>query len=153
MNRCAEKVLRGPLLLRLCVDHKNGEDIGGRIYYKGAEEPVTFCSTAQMFRAVDRLCDEAGGPQSDVVSRTFHEGDFPKAIEKVELDMQQLSDMRENNGGEATFVIHIKYRQNATWQGKVTWAERNKSCDFRSALELLKLIDSALDEEEALSAE
>ena len=29
------------------------------------------------------------------------------------------------------------------------WAEAGKSCNFRSALELLKLIDGALDEAEA----
>lgn len=31
-----------------------------------------------------------------------------------------------------------------TWQGKVTWAEKNRSQYFRSALELLKLMDRAL---------
>lgn len=54
----------------------------------------------------------------------------------------------ENRGDEATFVVHIKYRQNATWQGRVTWADKKQSMNFRSALELLKLIDSALDEDE-----
>ena len=42
----------------------------------------------------------------------------------------------------ATFIVRIQYRQNASWQGQVTWAEENKTASFRSALELLKLIDS-----------
>ena len=41
-----------------------------------------------------------------------------------------------------TFVVHIISQENATWQGQVTWAEKNKTVPFRSALELLKLIDS-----------
>ena len=44
-------------------------------------------------------------------------------------------------------MVQIQYRQHATWQGKVLWAEKNETKQFRSALELLKLIDSALDEE------
>ena len=42
----------------------------------------------------------------------------------------------------------VRYRQNATWQGDVIWAEKNERQSFRSALELLKLIDSALDSKE-----
>lgn len=44
-------------------------------------------------------------------------------------------------------------RQNATWQGSVTWVDKKEKQQFRSALELLKLIESALDEEEGGSHE
>lgn len=47
----------------------------------------------------------------------------------------------------ATFVVKIENRQNATWQGSITWAEKRKTMCFRSALELLKMIDGALDED------
>lgn len=45
-----------------------------------------------------------------------------------------------------TFVVQIMDSQNATWQGTVTWTEGKQSKPFRSALELLKLIDSSLEE-------
>lgn len=45
-----------------------------------------------------------------------------------------------------TFVVQILDSQNATWQGTVTWTEGKRSRPFRSALELLKLIDSSLEE-------
>ena len=48
-----------------------------------------------------------------------------------------------------TFLVNILYRQNATWQGRVLWAEEGKTYSFRSALELLKLIDGALEENQA----
>ena len=47
--------------------------------------------------------------------------------------------------GAGTFVVKILDRQNATWQGQVTWAEKKQTLYFRSALELLKLIDSTID--------
>ncbi|KUJ24914.1 hypothetical protein AR437_03050 [Christensenella hongkongensis] len=51
-------------------------------------------------------------------------------------------------GKKATFIVQIQYRQNATWQGQVVWSEKNEKKKFRSALELIKLIDSATAESE-----
>lgn len=46
---------------------------------------------------------------------------------------------------EETFIIKIHGRENSTWQGKICWVEKQEEQYFRSALELLKLIDGALD--------
>jgi hypothetical protein len=46
----------------------------------------------------------------------------------------------------ATFELEILFRQNASWQGNVIYAEQNLSSSFRSLLELLSLIDSVLIE-------
>lgn len=48
-----------------------------------------------------------------------------------------------NSRKKGTFIIKVDYCENETWQGRVTWAEENKTEHFRSALELLKLIDGA----------
>ena len=45
-----------------------------------------------------------------------------------------------------TFIVKIDHCENETWQGRVTWAEENKCEHFRSALELIKLIDGAMKE-------
>ena len=55
--------------------------------------------------------------------------------------------MQEERGKEGTFIVQVQCRQNATWQGQVIWAEENRKEHFRSALELIKLIDSAMDEQ------
>ena len=43
------------------------------------------------------------------------------------------------------FVIQIDHCENATWQGSILWTEKNVTQQFRSALELLKLVDSAVE--------
>ena len=43
-----------------------------------------------------------------------------------------------------TFLVKVDYCQNNTWQGRVIWAEENRVEHFRSALELIKLIDGAM---------
>ena len=47
---------------------------------------------------------------------------------------------------QGTFIVKILNQQNSTWQGTITWVEEQRTQNFRSALELLKLIDGALDE-------
>lgn len=44
-----------------------------------------------------------------------------------------------------TFIIKVMDQQNATWQGSVTWVDEQREKYFRSTLELLKLIDGALE--------
>ncbi len=55
--------------------------------------------------------------------------------------MQNKSNIRNSE----TFVIRIYGQENATWQGEVQWTAVQKKQSFRSALELMKLIDSALE--------
>lgn len=43
-----------------------------------------------------------------------------------------------------TFIVRIMDYENVTWQGELVWAEKEKTQKFRSTLELLKLIDSAV---------
>ena len=47
-------------------------------------------------------------------------------------------------GNLATFAVRIMFRRNSSWQGSVTWMEGDQQENFRSVLELLLLIDSAL---------
>lgn len=57
---------------------------------------------------------------------------------------QMETDMNKKQKKTDTFLIKIMDQQNGTWQGSVTWIEEQSEQQFRSALELLKLIDGAL---------
>lgn len=48
---------------------------------------------------------------------------------------------------KSTFIVQILNAQNDSWQGTVTWTEKKETMPFRSALELLQLIDSALKDD------
>ena len=45
---------------------------------------------------------------------------------------------------EETFVIRIHDCQNSTWQGSILWAERQERKCFRSTLEMISLIEEAV---------
>ena len=46
-----------------------------------------------------------------------------------------------------TFVVHVTSRENSTWQGQVTWLDERETRSFRSMLELIKLMDAAMEED------
>ncbi|WP_294552986.1 hypothetical protein [uncultured Pseudoflavonifractor sp.] len=56
--------------------------------------------------------------------------------------------MRQHNAGYSGFLIHIEGTENATWQGTVTIVDTGKREPFRSALELIRLMDRAETEKE-----
>ncbi|RJE47617.1 MULTISPECIES: hypothetical protein [unclassified Dehalobacter] len=51
----------------------------------------------------------------------------------------------ESSNTEASFLIRIQYRQNASWQGTIQWLEEKKTKQFRSELEMMMLINEAAD--------
>lgn len=43
-----------------------------------------------------------------------------------------------------TFIVQILYQQNNTWQGTIKWVDAERTEHFRSALEMIRLMDDAL---------
>ena len=50
---------------------------------------------------------------------------------------------------KGTFIVRIISQENATWQGQVTWLDRDQTETFRSMLELIRLIDGAVERNDA----
>lgn len=58
--------------------------------------------------------------------------------------------MNGNKKPANTFIVKILDQQNASWQGNITWVEENREQYFRSTLELLKMIDGALEKQDSV---
>ena len=58
--------------------------------------------------------------------------------------MQETKEKQNTNTSENSFLVSIKYRQNSSWQGTVQWVETGKIQNFKSCLELVRLIDMAV---------
>lgn len=120
--------------IRLCVDSYNEGVMKGRYYMQA--DGGEFESVVQFLSDVETVFDEMNFPQAYTAKRSFSpsaahcrgEGPGPGA----------------QTGKAATFVIRILFRQHTSWQGSVTWVEEDREQPFRSVLELILLIDSAL---------
>ena len=52
---------------------------------------------------------------------------------------------------KGTFILEINDTQNQSWQGQIEWVQGRKKENFRSLMELLRLIDSVVGDEEKRS--
>jgi len=142
--------LYAPNLICICLDRAENGDYAGHIWHQYQDEPIEYKNTIELIREMDALYDQWNFPQRSTEHWTFiNENDKTRRTEKKgagqQMDTRRIQDKK---GDKGTFIVHVKYRQNSTWQGEVIWAERKQKQYFRSALELLKLVDSALDEAE-----
>lgn len=123
----------------VCVDDYQDRILRGRLYNPYFSEGSSFQSLMEFFRRMEDLLDEMQFPQSFTAARAFGEPPQRKAASPPGQEVQE--------GRCATFAVRVLFRQNASWQGSVTWLEGGREESFRSALELVLLMDSALLEE------
>ncbi len=138
--------------VRICCDNMEGYDWEGKIYTRYRKEPMYFRNAAELMGLLEEFYNWIEYPQASTIDRSFQETESKNqdpgrgtGRRERRVVVVSMEEMERTKGEKATFVVRIQYRQNATWQGQVTWAEKNKTINFRSALELLKLIDSTAE--------
>jgi hypothetical protein len=118
---------------RVCID--DGQTFSGRLSNPYRKEEIPFCGVMEFLRQMELLLDEMKLPQAFAARRAFGS---PGVTDRMPPEQTP------RRGGAATFDLRILFRQNASWQGSVTWIEAQQEEPFRSVLELLLLMDSAL---------
>lgn len=141
LNKILEERL-SPARILISLDTKRNHTLVGRLYSGYYRKAYTFGSETELFLAIDRLCDRMQFPQAAFKSRSFESKYTKTLVRKVEnfMEPEMETDVKQD---KATFLVHIKFRQNASWQGSITWVEKEKTQNFRSALEMMKLMDEA----------
>lgn len=139
----------------ICIDEFFECDWSGRLYVRSSEEPYLFHGTLELLEALERFYDKMDYPQVSVNPRSFESTvhnkndkkpeEFHGARKQEQKVVLSREEMEEKRGKRATFFVRIQYRQRATWQGQITWVEQQKKAEFRSILELLKIMDQTED--------
>lgn len=103
-------------------------------------EEIAFGNLTRLLLLMEDMMDSMGNPQASIQSRRF--GNVSKKLDRASIKEQLL--LSPNQEVIATFIVKVLFRQGASWQGKLTWADENQEVSFRSALEFVKLMDGAL---------
>ena len=125
--------------------------ISGILRSRYLEEPYEFSDLMKMIEKMEEIFDTQKFPQAFMTQRTFNSIKHGIKTHETERNDIMKDALKHNAHEEAahshcTFEITVKFRQNATWQGQILWAEKNQRQNFRSVLEMLKLMDEALTE-------
>lgn len=94
----------------------------------------------QFLLVMEDLLDKLQFPQSFTAHRSFRMQPEPAP--------PLPSENEPHTGKIATFSVRVIFRQNASWQGSVTWLEEKTEENFRSVLELVLLMHSATSPED-----
>lgn len=121
--------------------YKN-KNIQGIISNPFFEQDMVFENMMQLITMVERISDSLVYPQKAMQLRQFS-GNNQNDLKEM-FTFQTSADF-SNMKPIATFELEIIFRQNASWQGNIVYAEQNLSSSFRSVLELLTLLDSVLE--------
>ena len=119
----------------VCVDAYEEGNPSGR-FYNAFQETEEFSSLSRMLIRIEELLNAQRTPQSYIAHRTFSTVAEPREEEPPPAVFRK--------GGRATFELKILFRQHGSWQGVVNWKEGGREQSFRSVLELVHLMDSAL---------
>lgn len=137
-------------LIAVCVDGRLETDIYGRFYTLYAEDAIPFEGVCSLLLQMDRVYDTIDFPQSQTKHRKFNK-DLSNRFTTVQNERNGHLKASNRKGRQSTFIVKVDFRANSTWQGTVTWVEGNEKVCFRSALELIRLIDSAAGDVKDLS--
>ena len=128
--------------LLVCVDnYENGVPVG-QLYLPG-QRAERFESLSQFLLRADRLLNQGGSPQSFTIPRVFA---MTNPLEAFPVAMDEMT-----RGKLATFEMRVLFRQHASWQGEIQWMDLGTKQSFRSVLELITLMDSALRKRDSQS--
>jgi len=124
-------------ITKVCIDGYKNKVLEGRIYQYNSEFEGGMCfrSTFEFLKHMESIMKKTHFPD-------FQEC---RAFQKTaEMGIVQPSPECKRKGQRATFAVNVLFRQHTSWQGTVTWCEKNQEQSFRSVMELLFLLDSAL---------
>ena len=135
------------------IDSNTDHRLVGQLYNAYYDKTVPFQNEIEFLRALESLFDSLSFPSRFENYRHFNAESKRHLSRKsgksiTEQERKDLPMSREA-AEKATFVIHVEFRRNATWQGTIHWVNEDKLKSFRSTLEMIWLIDEALDAEGA----
>lgn len=120
----------------VCIDSYEQGVPQGRFYNPYMTEEKSFHSMTHFLQEMDRTLDTMDFPKAFTTTRTFA---------PIPPQAAGPPGNETRTGQKATFNVRILFRQNASWQGSITWLEGKREQSFRSVLELILLMGSALE--------
>lgn len=127
----------------------DNESLAGKIYNPHCSDGKCFQNLTQMILLINDLLGEVKYPQNTVEFRSFNrnsESDKTK-ISTININNEDISEESD----VSTFKLNIMFRQNADWQGEISWVDTNTGKSFKSVLELITILDEELKGKKAIN--
>ena len=129
----------------ISIDSYEGNIPCGSIYHSDYKQRVDFKGVMEFLQRMEQIMEKMKPSDEVIRYRTFdQENEEASSVNYIEPNLTESLP----KGKKATFILQILFRRNCSWQGTLVWLEGKKNENFRSFLELLWLMNSALDDKE-----
>lgn len=130
----------------LCVDDlSESKEPVGRLYHAYNKEMMRFSNMDEVVFCMERLYDGLRFPYPTTNTRSFLAKSSRKSLGQERRKIMRDEELLSQHGDLGSFIIRVQHRQNSSWQGRITWMEKDKTLYFRSIWEMIKLIASAVE--------
>ena len=134
-----------PNAVVVCIDGRQAPDASGKFYHAYSRAATPFVNFEQLVYLMEQLFDELQFPYAATNDRSFWRKPLTFAMRKERPQVMKDEELLKKHGDLGTYIIRVQQRQNSSWQGRITWVEKNKTVNFRSVWEMVKLVDESLD--------
>ncbi len=149
LERSGGTVPTAAQMFLLQVSVRGDGSVAGMLRVFDYEKAVRFMGIDQAILMINEWLNRTGFPSGSMELRTFDPewssywdrmaaADASAADKALGQQYQKITERRTES-----FLIHVIYRQNTSWQGEVRW--NGQRSYFRSGLELMSLIRSGLE--------
>lgn len=141
----SQKYIGSPCGLVICADHKEGESFSGRFYHFYSRTAEDFQSLEGLLLRMESFFDRINFPRLSNRRRSFAGNTPEEYIREERRKVMDEAELLKKHGDLGTFIVRVQHRQNSSWQGRITWCERNTTVNFRSVWEMVRLMEDALE--------
>lgn len=138
-------------LAMIAVDSARDGACSGRMFEDGGRPEFRFSDMHAAAMGLEAACEADRSPFPSVRKRHFidapaRDGRNSKRAGGPAARRSFMEDMKAagTRGDLGTFLVCVQHRENGSWQGHVTWLERNRTVNFRSVWEMVQLVDEAV---------
>ena len=145
------------------VKENNNSSWVGSLEHVQSGQNLPFRGYLEMTFLIQEKLETLGYPQSSTEIRSWkgektsqyfsNNSSKNNSGKRSENEMRQRDKKAPTPSKGPTFFIRIHYRQNASWQGSIQWLEGNSTKFFRSHLEMIMLMQEAMEKTGSVEAE
>ena len=128
------------------ITSRKGLSIQGVVTHLLSQQSQEFRSLLELISLLHDRLEEMGIPVSGVEMRSWPKLHFTLE-RKGDYGLDEKPNVKmETRVGDCAFLVRIIFRQNATWMGEIHWLNGEKKIYFRSLMEMIMLMQEALDQ-------
>jgi len=123
------------------IDSYAGKVPSGFIYHSDYKKRIGFKGIMEFLLILEQIMEQMQSTNEEIGYRSFgRESEEEPPFNYAESVLAESTPKEK----ATTFILQILFRRNFSWQGKILWLEGEKEENFRSGLELLWIMNSAL---------